>query len=173
MHGDAAHGELAITSCSHEMAGAGLDQIALCHQSREQRFQFFPAGSACAHLADELLEIGLGMGQPRDMFEQGGFRHITMVLTLNDLAATNSVCWSSNRREVTAMRVRPMKMLAFLLIPAAVAAGPARIARLGELEGKVEVQLHAADAWRPAVRNLPVVESTWVRTAPAARVEME
>ena len=55
----------------------------------------------------------------------------------------------------------------------ALAAAPARVARVGELEGKVEVQLHAFDAWQPAVRNMPLVELAWVRTAPAARVEME
>jgi hypothetical protein len=69
--------------------------------------------------------------------------------------------------------VAPMKILAFCLLAAVLGAAPVRVARVGELEGKVEVQLHAADLWRPAVRNLPVVESTWVRTAAAARVEME
>lgn len=66
-----------------------------------------------------------------------------------------------------------MRMLACCLIPAALLAAPVRVARLGELEGKVEIQLHAADSWRPAVRNLPLVESAWVRTAAGARVEME
>ena len=58
-------------------------------------------------------------------------------------------------------------------VPAALVAAPVRVARVGELDGKVEVQLQAADAWRPAVRNMPLVERTWVRTANAARVEME
>lgn len=70
-----------------------------------------------------------------------------------------------------------MKTLACCLfsvtLPAALASTPVRVARVGELEGKVEVQLHAADAWRPAVRNLPLVELAWVRTAPGARVEVE
>jgi len=60
-----------------------------------------------------------------------------------------------------------------VMLPAALASTPVRVARVGELEGKVDVQLHAADAWRPAVRNLPLVESAWVRTASGARVEME
>jgi hypothetical protein len=58
-------------------------------------------------------------------------------------------------------------------VPAALVAAPVRVARVGELDGKVEVQFHAADAWRPAVRNMPLVERTWVRTANAARIEME
>jgi len=64
-------------------------------------------------------------------------------------------------------------MLACCLIPAALLAAPVRVARVGEVEGKVEVQLHASDLWRTAVRNLPLVESSWVRTAAGARVEME
>jgi hypothetical protein len=47
------------------------------------------------------------------------------------------------------------------------------VARAGELEGKVEVQLHPADPWRPVTRNLPLTESAWLRTAPGARLEME
>jgi hypothetical protein len=58
-------------------------------------------------------------------------------------------------------------------LPAVLLAAPVRVARVGELEGSVEVQLHAADAWRPAVRNMPLVEAARVRSAPAARVELE
>jgi len=70
-----------------------------------------------------------------------------------------------------------MKILACCLfsvtLPMAFAATPARVARAGELEGKVEVQLHPADPWRPVTRNLPLTESAWLRTAPGARLEME
>jgi len=70
-----------------------------------------------------------------------------------------------------------MKKLACWLflapVTAAVVASPVRVARVGEFDGKVEVQIHAADAWRPAVRNMPLVERTWVRTANTASVEME
>ncbi len=58
-------------------------------------------------------------------------------------------------------------------LPVALLAAPVRVARVGELEGQVEVQLHSFDTWQPAVRNLPLVEGTWVRTAPGARVEIE
>ena len=70
-----------------------------------------------------------------------------------------------------------MKTLACCLfsvtVPVALAATPARVARAGELEGKVEVQFHPADPWRPVTRNLPLTESAWVRTGPGARFEME
>ena len=70
-----------------------------------------------------------------------------------------------------------MKRLACWLfsvtLPAAVAATPVRVARVGELEGKVEVQLHPSDSWRPVTRNLPLTESAWVRTSAGARLEME
>ena len=66
-----------------------------------------------------------------------------------------------------------MKALMLLLVPAALLAGQTRYARLGEFQGTVEVQLTAADPWMPAERNLPLAESTWVRTGPNARVEIE
>jgi hypothetical protein len=67
----------------------------------------------------------------------------------------------------------PNRFLAFLLLPAALIAGPSRYARLGDFDGAVEVQLSPADAWMPAERNLPLPESAWIRTGPASRVEIE
>jgi FecR protein len=66
-----------------------------------------------------------------------------------------------------------MKRLLLLLLPAALFAGQARYARLGEFEGKVEVQLHAGDSWSAAERNLPLVESAWLRTGASSRLEIE
>ncbi|MBZ5585555.1 MAG: FecR family protein, partial [Acidobacteriia bacterium] len=66
-----------------------------------------------------------------------------------------------------------MKALTLLLVPAALVAGQARFARVGEFEGKVEIQLHAADPWMPAERNLPLPEAAWLRTGPASRLEIE
>ena len=66
-----------------------------------------------------------------------------------------------------------MRLLTLLLFPAAMLAAEPRYARLGEFQGKVEVQLTAADDWTPAVRNLPLLESSWVRTGPSSRVEVE
>ena len=48
-----------------------------------------------------------------------------------------------------------------------------RFARLGAFEGPVEVQLDAADSWRPAMRNLPLPEGTRIRTGLAAKVGIE
>ena len=64
-----------------------------------------------------------------------------------------------------------MRSLLCLLLPVGLLptawAGPARYARLGEFEGAVEVQLHPADAWMAAERNLPLPEGTWLRTGSA------
>ena len=66
-----------------------------------------------------------------------------------------------------------MQRFLLLLIPAFLFAGQTRYARLGEIDGKVDVQLHAADPWSPAERNLPVNEAAWLRTAAASRFEIE
>ncbi len=66
-----------------------------------------------------------------------------------------------------------MRRLTLLLIPAALVAAQARYARLGELAGTVEVQLTAADDWMSSARNLPLPESTRVRTGASSRVEIE
>jgi len=66
-----------------------------------------------------------------------------------------------------------MRRLALLLLPAALAIGQTRYARLGEFEGTVEVQLQAADPWMPAERNLPLTQLSWIRTGPGSRVEIE
>jgi hypothetical protein len=66
-----------------------------------------------------------------------------------------------------------MRSIILMLVPAALFAGQARYARLGEFEGKVEVQLQAADSWMPAERNLPLPESAWLRTAAGSRLEIE
>src|ERR1019366_7146718 len=66
-----------------------------------------------------------------------------------------------------------MKYLLLLVVPAALIAGQARYGRLGEFEGKVEVQLRAGDAWSAGERNLPLVESAWLRTGASSRLEIE
>ena len=66
-----------------------------------------------------------------------------------------------------------MKPLVYLLFAAAAWAGQTRYARLAEFAGSVEVQLAAADAWEPAARNLPLAEGSWLRTAAAARLEVQ
>ena len=66
-----------------------------------------------------------------------------------------------------------MKCFLLLVVPVALFAGQARYARLGEFEGKVEVQLRAGDAWGAGERNLPLIESTWLRTGASSRLEIE
>jgi hypothetical protein len=66
-----------------------------------------------------------------------------------------------------------MKRLLLLLLPAVLFAGQPRYARLGDFDGSVEVQLHPADPWSPAERNLTLRESAWLRTGPASRLEIE
>jgi hypothetical protein len=65
------------------------------------------------------------------------------------------------------------RLAIFLAFCGTILAGTVRYARLGEFEGRVEIQLTAADDWIPAERNLPLIESTWVRTGPGSRVEIE
>src|SRR5205807_1625557 len=69
--------------------------------------------------------------------------------------------------------VPKMKRLLLLLLPAALFAGQPRYARLGEFDGNVEIQLHPADPWIPAERNLTLRESAWLRTGASSRVEIE
>jgi hypothetical protein len=66
-----------------------------------------------------------------------------------------------------------MYRLLLFLVPAILFAGEARHARMGEMEGKVEVQIHPADPWSPAERNLTLTGSSWLRTAAASRLEIE
>ena len=66
-----------------------------------------------------------------------------------------------------------MRRLLLLLVPAALFAGQARYARLGDFDGLAEVQLEAAEAWMPAERNLPLAESAWLRTGTQSSLEIE
>src|SRR5215471_8420608 len=70
---------------------------------------------------------------------------------------------------------RPLACAVFAatLLAAASQAGQPRFARLGAFEGLVEVQLDPAESWRPALANLPLPESTRIRTGPAAKLEIE
>jgi phosphate transport system substrate-binding protein len=70
--------------------------------------------------------------------------------------------------------VRPTVVAVAVCLAATLhAAAPPRFARLGAFEGFVEVQLDPADSWRPATLNLPLPESSRIRTAAAAKVEIE
>ncbi len=60
-----------------------------------------------------------------------------------------------------------------LLCPAALCAGPAHFARVAEFAGGAQVQVHAYDAWQPAVRNLPLLESSRVATPAASHLQLD
>ncbi|HWQ53906.1 MAG TPA: FecR family protein [Bryobacteraceae bacterium] len=66
-----------------------------------------------------------------------------------------------------------MFRLALLFLPAVLLAGEVRYARLGETEGRPEIQLRASDSWQTALRNSPVLEGAWIRTSPGSRAEVE
>lgn len=66
-----------------------------------------------------------------------------------------------------------MRHLALWLAPAALIAGEARFARLGEIQGRPEIQLQAAAEWAPAARNTPLADGARVRTGPGSRAEIE
>lgn len=66
-----------------------------------------------------------------------------------------------------------MYRFAWLLIPAAAFCHPPRYARVGESDGNSEVQIQAADAWQPALRNTPLAQSARVQTAAGSHAEIE
>ncbi len=69
---------------------------------------------------------------------------------------------------------RPSLIVAcFFLLVVTAHAGSPRFARLGSFEGPVEVQWDGADSWRPASLNLPLPESTRIRTGAGAKIEIE
>jgi len=69
------------------------------------------------------------------------------------------------------MRLRPIPLL--MLLTGALWAAPVRFARVGEMEGAPEIQVHAADSWRLAQRNAPALEGSRIRTEDASRIEIE
>ena len=64
-------------------------------------------------------------------------------------------------------------LLLAVLVAASANAGARRYARVGEVQGAPGVQVHAADAWRTAVRNLPLIETSRIQTGPQDRIEVE
>ena len=66
-----------------------------------------------------------------------------------------------------------MYRFALWLIPAVAFCSSFRYARLGEFDGKPEVQIHAAEGWQPVVRNLPLPQSARVQTPAGSHAEIE
>lgn len=66
-----------------------------------------------------------------------------------------------------------MRNVALWLLPAVLTAGEARFARLGEMEGRPEVQVQTAASWAPGLRNMVLLDGSWVRTGAGSRAEIE
>jgi hypothetical protein len=66
-----------------------------------------------------------------------------------------------------------MRRIALCLWFCPVLCAQTRYARLGEVDGSVEAQIHPSEPWKPALRNTPLLESSSLRTGPSAHVEIE
>ena len=61
-----------------------------------------------------------------------------------------------------------MRRIALWLMTGASLCAQVRYARLGEIDGSAEMQLHPSQPWKPALRNTPLLESSWLRTGGAS-----
>jgi hypothetical protein len=66
-----------------------------------------------------------------------------------------------------------MRAIALSLLVCAGLCGQTRYARLGEIEGSVEAQIHPSEAWKTALRNTPLLQLSSLRTGPASHAEIE
>ena len=69
-----------------------------------------------------------------------------------------------------------MRFALLLLLSACLCAqanAQTRYARLGEIDGSVEAQIHPSEPWKPASRNTPLLQSSWIRTGSASHAEIE
>jgi len=66
-----------------------------------------------------------------------------------------------------------MRRVAPFLLFCPVLCAQTRYARLSEVEGSVEAQIHPSEPWKTALRNTPLLESSSLRTGPSAHVEIE
>src|SRR2546426_8995942 len=66
-----------------------------------------------------------------------------------------------------------MRTIALSLVFSVSLCAQTRYARLGETEGSAEMQIHPSEPWKPALRNTPLLESSWLRTGGASHAEVE
>ena len=66
-----------------------------------------------------------------------------------------------------------MRGLALWLLLSAGLCAQTRYARLGEIDGTVETQIHPSETWKAALRNTPLLQSSWVRTGSTSHAEIE
>src|SRR5436190_369777 len=102
------------------------------------------------------------MRQARNVLQKGGVGH-TYMQRYDEVYRQTFVTTGGAR----------MNRLAWLLIPAAAYCHQPRYARLGEFDGKPEIQIQAADPWQPALRNTPLPQSARLQTPADAHVEIE
>jgi FecR protein len=66
-----------------------------------------------------------------------------------------------------------MRGIALWLLLSASLCAQTRYARLGEISGSVEAQIHPTEPWKPALRNTPLLEASSIRTGGASNAEIE
>jgi hypothetical protein len=66
-----------------------------------------------------------------------------------------------------------MRTIALWLLLSATLCAQSRYARLGEIDGSVETQIHPSDPWKRTLRNTPLRESSWLRTGGTSHAEVE
>ena len=64
-----------------------------------------------------------------------------------------------------------MRGLALWLLLSAGLYAQTRYARVGELAGTVETRVHPSEPWKLALRNAPLLESSWIQTGPGAHAQ--
>jgi len=80
METQASDGEFAASRGEDVLAAAQLDQVASVRKACQRDLQIRAAGALRAELADELLEVGPGMGEVSNVIEQRAVRHIPILL---------------------------------------------------------------------------------------------
>src|SRR2546426_2413453 len=66
-----------------------------------------------------------------------------------------------------------MRRIALWMLASASLCAQVRYARMGEIDGSAETQVHPSGPWKPALRNTPLLESSWLRTGGASNAEVE
>src|SRR4051812_7629649 len=90
MQTQSSDGEFAAALGEDVLAAAQLDQVAATRQACQRCLQIGASGAFGAEFAHELLEIGPGVREASNVFEQRAIRHILiLVATLATLEASD------------------------------------------------------------------------------------
>src|ERR1035438_2625830 len=159
---ESADGEFPAAGGDHVLAALQLNQVAARREAREGGFQLVTALRFSAQFAHQLLEVGPRVRQLGDVgydcrvghhssnFTCNGWQYSAVNITLEECGAGWGIYGASARqgedRQDGKLPVPlsngefAMKCLLLWLMPAALFAGQARYARLGEFDGKVAVR---------------------------------